>query len=480
LLGAYRQTRRWSELQHLDGVRVRPPTISPDAPQEVLNARRRVLAELAELPVGQWILVDEIVERIKRQAYELLFRREWSGYEGYHASPYQDTGRNPMIWSFRPGLSEERGWDLVEGGLIRLIVERVLHWLGVVDVGRAEAGGAVVRITPEGALLLHDQAPPTVRASPHVVIQPNFQLFAFEPTDESVLFTLDQFADRIRAEQVVEYQLTRDSVYRAQRMGLDAAAIVAFLERVSSVALPQNVRRSLEEWGALSERVVVHHRVSLLHAVDAPTLDALYADSQVGPLLGRRLAPTAALVAVQNLVTLRQRLLDGDCLPALSEGVERRAQPAFSVAADGRLEYLQPHCLPDFAVLHVVEQAADAEPDGARRVTMHSLRRAAQAGRTADDILANLGQFHAGPLPPEVVQLVRRWTRHWGRGAMSNVTLLQVESAELLSELLADPEVRPHVRRLDGATTLALVDNDRVACVRSLLEARGMQLADQL
>jgi hypothetical protein len=171
-------------------------------------------------------------------------------------------------------------------------------------------------------------------------------------------------------------------------------------------------------------------------------------------------------------------LLDGDRLPALSEGSVRPAQPAFTVDGDGRICFRQ-H-LPDIAVLQAVQQAADQEPGGSTRVTMHSLERAAAQGLSADDILTSLERFHDGPLPSEVVQLVRRWAKHWGRGVLAAVTLLQVESAEVLADLLADPEVGPHVRRLEGAATVAVVHGDGAECVRSVLQARGMQLADHL
>jgi hypothetical protein len=58
------------------------------------------------------------------------------------------------------------------------------------------------------------------------------------------------------------------------------------------------------------------------------------------------------------------------------------------------------------------------------------------------------------------------------------VTLLQVESAAVLAELLADPELSPHLRRLDGATTVAVVQGAGVEHVRSALHARGMELAE--
>src|SRR5205823_1576835 len=160
-------------------------------------------------------------------------------------------------------------------------------------------------------------------------------------------------------------------------------------------------------------------------------------------------------------------------------GPERPAQAAFAVDDDGWISFRQR--LPDVAVLQAVQQVADQEAGGSTRVTMHSLQRAAAQGLGADDILAALERFHAGPLPTEVVQLVRRWAKHWGRGVLAAVTLLQVESPEVLADLLADPEVGPYVRHLEGAaTTVAVVQSDGVECVRSVLQARGMEFTDRL
>ena len=96
------------------------------------------------------------------------------------------------------------------------------------------------------------------------------------------------------------------------------------------------------------------------------------------------------------------------------------------------------------------EKTSETIPD---RVIHQMIGREVVSG-TPKHLSRQIGeQVHDGPLPAEVVQLVRRWAKHWGRGVLAAVTLLQVETTEVLADLLADPEVGPHIRRLDGAAT---------------------------
>jgi hypothetical protein len=480
LYGAYARTTRWSELARLPNLGV-TRGVPPDfAPPPLGDARRRVLAELAALPADEWLTLDHVVDRLRRWAYEFLFARRSSRYgygAGYRPNPYY--GENPLGLYF-PGIADEaKGWEVVEAQLIRLIATGPLHWLGLLDLGGENGAPAVLRITPDGARLLRGEPLAEEAAAPNVVVQPNFQMFAFEPTGEDVLFQLDRLAERMRAEQAVEYRLTRESVYAAQRAGLDSAAILALLDRVSRTPLPQNVRRTLEEWGALHERITMRRGVPLLHAAAGADLDALYADPALAALLGTRLSPTAALVPrAADLPRLADALLGDGHLPALSEGAEEIPAPALAVDAAGHLTFRQR--LPSVHVLRAVEPFLDTATDGARSLTTTSLRRAAQHGLSAEDILAVLERYHAGPLPPEVPVLVRRWARVWGAGALVEATLLQVGSAEILADLLADPEIGPNLQALPGAATFALVRPAATARVRAALEARGMALGDEL
>jgi hypothetical protein len=481
LYAAYQTTGLWCEVFQLPGLSVRTAGGRRPVPEPVVAARQRVLAEIAALPAERWITVEHLVSRMRRRAYEFLFpRRQGDRYmSGFLSQPNPYSGGNALDWTFEQIYSEASGWERVEAGFIRTVATQALPWLGILDLGFHDDQPVAFRITADGARLLHGVLPAeSVAAAPNVVIQPNFQLFAFEPTDESVLFRLDQVAERVRLEKAGEYRLTRESVYRAQRAGWSAEEVLRFLDEVSTVPLPQNVRRSIEEWGAEQERVVIRRGMALLQAVDAPTLDALYADTALAPLLGRRVTSVAALVPPANLTTLYQKLLERDQIPALSEGPEEGAYPAFTVAADGTVAFQEP--VPSIFVLRELRPFVDGTPPAAVRLTEESLRRAAQGGMTPEEILTVLDDYGAGEMPPAIATLVRRWAKDWGRGALADVTLLQVEQSATLGDLLTDPAVKRYLTPVPQSATLAVVRQEGVAAVRAALAARGVELDSRL
>jgi len=518
LYEAYRQTARWYEVFHVPGLAISLKGAGRFPTPEAIQARQRVLSEIAELPVGQWVSVRHVVERMRRRAYEFLMPRDmaFSAYGYWSAASYGSNlyrGGNTLGLSFDQVTSNAAGWDLVEGGFIRVIVTNVLHWLGAIDLGFGEAAApdvpgesgvksevagdfpVAIRLTDMGAALLRGQTPALAREAPRVVIQPNFQVFAFPPTDEEVLFALDRLAERVRSEQVVEYRLTREALYQAQRGGLEMSAAIAFLERVAMAPLPQNVRRTLEEWGAQLERVVIRRGSGALQAANAALIDSLRGDGALGSLLGARLTPMLTLVKRDDLEELRQGLLERGVVPALSEGADELHPAQLNVTPDGRI--LLRHRVPSIYVQRAVGAFADSSDSsgapgkagrpGSRgrkveirelQLTVASLRRAARAGLTAESVTATLVRWHKGPLPAEVVETVRRWGKDWGKGALANVILLRVRDAETLTDLLHDEEIGPSLRPLAGAPGIALVQRSDARMVRASLQARGMELRE--
>lgn len=477
LYEAYVSDEQWSELTRIAGVAVRGTT----AGAFLVRARRRVLDVVRGYGGSGWIRMDDVVNVVRRTAYEFLIPRErndpYGYYRDYPFNPYTDG--NLLGVSFDGGWEESEGWNRVEGGFIRAVVSEPLFWLGLVDLGAAASDAATdaLRVTDAGAALLRGRIPDLPQLAANVVIQPNFQILAFEPTGEDVLFRLERLADRVSAQQVVEYRITRDSIYRAQQGGMEAEEILSFLDTVSTVPIPQNVRRSIEEWAAQTNRIVLRRHASLLQTLDEATLDSLYARGDTAPLLGKRVAPCAALVPYDNLEPLNARLTaDGGPMPALSEGNDAQLGGGIRVDDGGTITFTAR--LPSIHLQQQVRAVAEPDGDGTYRLTRASLRLAARK-LGPDDIGEALSHFQGAPLSDEVVALIHRWTKNWGSAALAEVLLLQVESGDILESLLAAPELRPYLQRLPGASTAALVSRKGLATVRAALEERGMELSTE-
>lgn len=487
LYDAYVRTKRWSELSRIQNI-----TISPRANMtgpKIVSARKVVLDEVTGLPPLEWVPITHLVDRIRRRAFEFLVERNWQYSHYYYGSSfYSDPepygGSNSLGLSFYSRDEKTAvDWETIEGGFIRGAVE-ALHWLGVLDLGSSEdQTPSVFRLTEMGSGLLRGKVPASATSRPNVVVQPNFQVLAFEPTSEDILFTLDRIAQRVRAEQVVEYYLTRAAIYDAQRSGMEIGDVLAFLDRVGSTPLPQNVRRSLEEWGAGHQRVVVRPGLAALQAGDETILDGLCADPELAALLGRRLSKTVALVPVANLEPVRRHLVAhaSHPLPALTEGNDALQGACLRIDRDGRVIFLQP--VASVYVRAVLRPFVDEGPDGSVRLTPASLRRAVETAhdrtsRTAEEIIATLQRLHAGPLPEDVRTLVRRWAKEWGHGAIAQVALLQVETPEIMQGLLEDAELQPHLQAVPGNPALAIISPEDLPSVRSQLQERGMELGD--
>jgi hypothetical protein len=264
-------------------------------------------------------------------------------------------------------------------------------------------------------------------------------------------------------------------MYRAQQAGLETDAVIEFLERVSTHELPQNVRRTLEEWGSQHERVTLRKRVALLQTAGETALNALYADERITPLLGRRLSATVALVPTDQLGAVDRHLIESGQLATLSEGPGFQPGPQLDLRPDGGVTFRQQ--TPSIYTLHDLRPFVD-DTDSNIRLTSESLRRGARTGLDADGIIAILERLSGGALPDAPAALVRRWAKDWGSGAIYDATILQLDQPQQLADLLADPEVRQHLQPIPGAPTIAIVPSKSRKRLRTLLEARGMTLRD--
>ncbi len=383
---SWRDGSWWNELwrTYVEGGTRASGRVTDYAPPRVGAARRAVLETLVHLSAIQekiqgttcpWIALEVFSDHLRDHDEEFLVDREtsermlggyygrWS-YTGY--SPYQ---YNALGWVWDSYVrSTEKGWEGVERVFIEAVLTEGLFWLGLVDLGYAQqvtpqggnapAGLLAVRLTDMGYWLLAGGPQPTIpEETGRVVVQPNFRIFAFDPISDGVLARLDGFATRLNAERAVEYELSREAVYRAQLAGQSADGIRTWLEQVTGAALPQNVSRSLDEWQAAFERIIVHPRVGWLEVASPELADAILANPTLAASIVKRATPTGLIVQSDRVDALERALLAAGELPARSRAADQARRGSILLSEDGTIRFA--HAVPSLHVLGALQPFCD-------------------------------------------------------------------------------------------------------------------------
>ena len=422
-----------------------------------------------------------LVDRATAERMSGGYYSSWS-YSSY--SPYQ---YNALGWVWETyAQNTEQGWKGVERTFIEAVLTEGLYWLGLVDLGytgqvtpqggAAPAGLVAVRLTEMGDWLLAGGPQPAIpEETGRVVVQPNFRIFAFDPISDGVLARLDGFAARLNAERAVEYELSRESVYRAQLAGGNVDGIRTWLEQVSGATLPQNVSRSLDEWQAAFERIVVHPRVGWLEVVSPALADALLANPILAAAIIKRATPTGLIVRSDRVDALERGLLAAGELPARSRAADQARRGSILLNEDGTIRFV--HAVPSLHVLGALQPFCEQTAER-WRITPAAAARARSAGIDANAILAVLDEMAVGGVPGALAARIKAWSRHYGSASLLAVTLIQFRDQDALDELLQDSELARHLRpfKPEAKLGLAVVDPARVEHVRRLLAERGVEV----
>lgn len=466
---AWCQSTNWNEL-------LRIPT-KPDmtrnrdrrAAQPVIDARQYVIEQVKSFPAGAWVAFEDLVQQIKLRNYGFLFprKKQWGGF----GNPY-NSYNNPLAWEFNVS-GEALGWLKVEKEFIRAILVEPMHWLGLVDLGFEGNNLVAFRITPEGAQALGLAKSHEKPVEPgKIIVQPNFQIFALDPVSEYTLSVLDTFADRRNVDRAIEYQLNRQSVYRAHQVGMEVDAILAFLEREAHTDIPQNVRRTLEEWGAEQDRIVIRRSVDVVQTVDPGLLESLLEDPRTAHFFARRSGPNVAVLQSKKgtAKAFHQTLEAQGYLPA---GGKDHVAGSIQLQPNGRIHFLHP--APSFYVLRRLAPLAEHN-DGDWRLTPASIKQAVAQGQSLENILRTLRECHSGPLPTPIETAIKAWGKYYGEVILEQVTLLRVQDEKVLAELRQDPEIGPLLKRFAANGALAVVKEGKLERLEAALRGKGVEV----
>ena len=519
---AWRYSGAWNELGRLpldkqgyDAKR----DLGQDAPPELAAARDVLLRTMARLVAGhadEWVSTNSLIGQMRRQHYEFLFPRgKRRNYSGFY-TPYSSVSANPYGIAFPAVRDEAMGWTLVEQSFIVEILTGPLYWMGLVELGYnadeptgENAMPASYRLTEAGAWLLGiGEQPEYVERGGRLVVQPNFTILAMEPIDDLVLIDLDQFADVQGGDLAIVYQLTRESMYRGQQHGWDAARVMAFLEQHQGAPVATNVRRTLEEWQQQHQRITIHRNATLVQFADEES------QTQTGDVLGefapRELGNHFALIQHGASTALVEALRAAGWMPleqtvepasdALNGATNGASNGMSDAARDAARALLQAIRLedpgddkverigltftqltPSIWVLGQLTQFAEPDAKGRWALTANSVRADINAGGSVEQILATLSDLNVEAVPLAVERHVRKWGGFFGEASFRTVVLLELSSFEVLTNLASDPEIGPWLSAIEGASRpLAIVDAAQAEAVRAALAERGVVFGDAI
>jgi hypothetical protein len=359
-----------------------------------------------------------------------------------------------------------------------LAVLRELQMLGIVELGYPASGEApsALQLTSLARAHFANQPFPAAVNGGQVILQPDFQILAMGPVALPILANLERFATREKfAESVVAYRITRAGAYQALQRGESPETIRVFLEEATGQPVPQNVIRTLEEWGEQYERIVIRRDITILQTDDAAMLERLLNDKAAGRLLHRLDAHTAWLRA-KDTAKLESHLQRQEMLPAYSQGPEADLPRSLRWDQDAlRLR----HPMPSLYVTGTLRRIAE-HTNHHWELTRQSVRAAVAAGMDVPAVIALLEQMTGASLSPEWQKQLKAWGNHYGDAQMASVILLRLESDDALQELRrSDRRLSRWIKPLPHAAGLAVVDAKHYDEVQALLAEWGIDIEEK-
>lgn len=187
------------------------------------------------------------------------------------------------------------------GGFAR-IESRLKHFFDVLTrLGLSIIVEGRYVLTKTGATLLQGkQHPLDDNISTSFTTQPNFEIILGPEIDMRTRFTLELLSDRKNRDLVLTYEVTREGIARARERGLTTSGIIAFFEKHTKNALPQNVRFSIESW-AKAYGCIYFEDAVLMRFRDAGICDSVYHLPEVSPYIIEQISDTVLVVSVKHI-----------------------------------------------------------------------------------------------------------------------------------------------------------------------------------
>ena len=262
------------------------------------KCRETVLKHLGKCPIDKWISLQEFLKNIKKT--DRYFLEDQVG----------------EIWSYseydRYYFGRMQGWSEIEGRFIEVVLLEYLNTTGIIDAavtngyhysdyGDRETEYLSLeyfKLTPMGAYVIgatDKYLPVAEEKASGFVVQPNYDIVVSEGKLRQVhnLF-FDRFADKVADDAASIYRLTFKSIVNALDNGIAVGEITEYLEKYCNNPLPDNVRKTLEDWDRESKRIRIR-KVTIVETGDKYLMEELKSSKSIRNYIQKELTYVAEI-----------------------------------------------------------------------------------------------------------------------------------------------------------------------------------------
>ena len=159
-------------------------------------------------------------------------------------------------------------WDVVEGILLRFLLNGPLYWLSAVDLAEPSAGDDLLfSLSVWGARWLgHDSETPNEARRHPIIVEEDFTVELPADTPLMDRFRVERFSSWQASFPRYRYQINQRSLSRASDEGVRPDRILAFLNSRAS-KVPQRVAEGLQKFGRKACNRLLIHIDSLLYPI---------------------------------------------------------------------------------------------------------------------------------------------------------------------------------------------------------------------
>jgi len=296
LFSSWQTSRQVNDLQMLPGL-----IFDGNWQNDPLLPRELLLSILKLLDPSTWWSISALLAQLKTQSPD--FQRPAGDYDSWFI---REEKTQKHLRGFE-------NWDKVDGALVRYLLAGPLHWLGVLDVARAEKTNLPLsfRISPIGVELLKG-IPPHLNdiEKGSITVLADGTLILERDVPRTLRYQLARFCLPVEHDKAAaKYRISPESLTQASTQGLRPTQLTQLLQQAKVKNIPQSVSDSLERWETYGSEVKIES-CSLLRLEKPDLLPILQKTPRIARCLAEVLNSKTILIKAGSEESLRLALAE--------------------------------------------------------------------------------------------------------------------------------------------------------------------------